>query len=91
MLSGHIVFSVQRSTPIEFGSVELNCQIRNAEILIYLPLEEEVATHIENGAQERCWERDELLQTFAGIPSRTDTGSKTGLLLSLAQLIIEHT
>lgn len=36
---------------------------------------EEVATHIENGAQERCWERDELLQTFAGIPSRTDTGN----------------
>jgi hypothetical protein len=36
---------------------------------------DEVAKHIENCAQESCWERDELLQTFAGIPSRTDTGN----------------
>jgi hypothetical protein len=36
---------------------------------------EEVARHIENCAQESCWERDELLQTFASIASRQDTGN----------------
>jgi hypothetical protein len=36
---------------------------------------EEVEKYIQNGSQESCWERDELLQTFAGIASRQDTGN----------------